>query len=142
MGAISLDDIIVTPLERIPTSGGDVMHAMKSSDVGYAGFGEAYFSWISSGRIKAWKRHSKMTMNILVPVGRVKFVFHLDSAEAFRIEEIGFDRYVRLSVPPGISFGFQGLAEPQSLVLNIASIPHDPDEVQRLELAGIPYDWK
>lgn len=141
MGAVSLDDIVITSLARIPTSGGDVMHAMKSSDAGYAGFGEAYFSCIASGVIKAWKRHSRMTMNIVVPVGRVRFVFHLDGAEAFRVEEIGVDRYVRLSVPPGIWFGFQGLAEPQSLVLNIASIPHDPNEVQRLALAGIAYDW-
>ncbi len=141
MGAVSLDDIIATPLARIPTSGGDVMHAMKSSDAGYAGFGEAYVSWIASGLIKAWKRHSRMTMNIVVPVGRVRFVFHLDGAEAFRVEEIGVDRYVRLTVPPGIWFGFQGLAEPQSLVLNIASIPHDPNEVQRLALTGIAYDW-
>lgn len=141
MGAVSLDDIVVTPLARIPTNGGDVMHAMKSSDDGYASFGEAYFSWIASGLIKAWKRHSKMTMNIVVPVGCVRFVFYLDGAEAFRVEEIGVDRYVRLSVPPGIWFGFQGLAEPQSLVLNIASIPHDPNEVQRFELPGIAYNW-
>ena len=141
MGTVSLDDIVVTPLARIPTSGGDVMHAMKSSDASYAGFGEAYFSWIASGLIKAWKRHSRMTMNIVVPVGRVRFVFHLDGAEAFRVEGIGVDRYVRLSVPPGIWFGFQGLAEPQSLVLNIASIPHDSNEVQRLALTGIAYDW-
>lgn len=141
MGAVSLDDIVITPLARIPTSGGDVMHAMKSCDAGYAGFGEAYFSWIAAGVIKAWKRHSGMTMNLVVPVGRVRFVFHLDGGEAFRVEEIGVDRYVRLSVPPGIWFGFQGLAEPQSLLLNIASIPHDPGEVQRLALTGIAYDW-
>lgn len=141
MGAVSLDDIVVTPLARISTSGGDVMHAMKSSDAGYSGFGEAYFSWIASGLIKAWKRHSRMTMNIVVPVGRVRFVFHLEGTEAFRVEEIGVDQYVRLSVPPGIWFGFKGLAEPQSLVLNIASITHDPNEVQRLTLTSIAYDW-
>jgi dTDP-4-dehydrorhamnose 3,5-epimerase len=141
VGALSLDDIVVTPLARIPTSGGDVMHAMKSGDVGDAGFGEAYLSCISPGSIKAWKRHSRMTMNLVVPVGHVRTVFHLDGAEAFRIEEIGVDRYVRLSVPPGIWFGFQGLAAPQSLLLNIASIPHDPNEVQRLALTGIAYDW-
>jgi dTDP-4-dehydrorhamnose 3,5-epimerase len=141
VGAVSLDDIVVTPLERIPTSGGDVMHVMKSRDAGYAGFGEAYFSWITSGLIKAWKRHSTMAMNIVVPVGRVKFVFYMEDAEAFRIEEIGVDRYVRLSVPPGIWFGFQGLETSQSLVLNIASIPHDPNEVQRTALTDISYDW-
>ena len=141
MGEVTLSNIIVNPLTRIPTHGGDVMHAMKSCDKGYAGFGEAYFSLISKGAIKAWKRHSVMTMNLIVPVGRVRFVFYQDNGSLFRTEEVGTDRFVRLSVPPGIWFGFQGLAEPQSLILNIASIIHDPSEIERLPLTGINYDW-
>ena len=138
---MNLDDILITPLARIATSGGDVLHAMKQSDAGYSGFGEAYFSWVSAGAVKAWKRHTRMTMNIVVPVGQVRFVFRLDGTKEFRVEEIGVDRYARLTVPPGIWFGFKGLLEPQSLVLNIASIPHDPNEVERLTLSEIKYDW-
>jgi dTDP-4-dehydrorhamnose 3,5-epimerase len=141
MGTVSLGEIVVTPLARIPTSDGDVLHAMKSVDSGYAGFGEAYFSCIAMGVVKGWKLHSRMTMNVVVPVGRVRFVFHLDGAGTFRVEEIGVDRYVRLTVPPGIWFGFQGLTEPQNMVLNIASIPHDPNEVQRRAIADIAYEW-
>jgi len=44
-------------------------------------------------------------------------------------------------VPPGIWFGFQVLATPQSLVMNIASIPHDPNEVERMLLSDINYKW-
>jgi dTDP-4-dehydrorhamnose 3,5-epimerase len=138
---MSLDEILITPLARISTGGGDVLHAMKQEDVGYAGFGEAYFSWIAASAVKAWKRHTKMTMNVVVPVGQVRFVFRLDGTDEFRVEEIGVDRYVRLTVPPGIWFGFQGLVEPQNLVLNIASIPHDPNEVERLALSDINYCW-
>lgn len=141
MGRISLNDILITPLARIETVGGDVLHAMKQSDAGYAGFGEAYFSWVAVGAVKAWKRHTRMTMNVVVPVGQVRFVFCLDGTDEFRIEEIGVDRYARLTVPCGIWFGFQGLAEPESLVLNIADIPHDPDEVERLALSDIKYGW-
>ncbi len=144
MGAMKLADILVTPLRKIETAGGDVLHAMKQSDAGYAGFGEAYFSWVSAGAIKAWKRHTQMTMNVVVPVGQVRFVFrciNAAGAEDFRIEEIGVDRYVRITVPPGIWFGFQGLGAQPSLVLNIASIPHDPNEVERLALMDINYDW-
>lgn len=139
-----LADILVTPLRRIETAGGDVLHAMKRSDKGYYGFGEAYFSWVSNGTVKAWKCHTRMAMNILVPVGRVKFVFCEFDAEGphkFRVEEIGVDRYSRISVPPGIWFGFQGRSAPQSLVLNIASIPHDPYEVERVALSDINYFW-
>lgn len=141
MGTVSLNDILITPLARIPTLGGDVLHAMKQSDGGYAGFGEAYFSWVAIGAVKAWKRHTRMTMNVIVPVGQVKFVFRLDGADAFRVEEIGVDRYVRITVPPGTWFGFQGLAAPQSLVLNIANIPHEPNEVERHALSDINYGW-
>ena len=133
-----------SPLRRIETVGGDVLHGMKQGDEGYAGFGEAYFSWVSAGAIKAWKRHTQMTMNVVVPVGQVRFVFrciNAAGAEDFRIEEIGVDRYVRSTVPPGIWFGFQGLGAQPSLVLNIASIPHDPNEVERLALMDINYDW-
>ena len=141
MDTVRLDDIVIVPLARIPASGGDVLHVMKKSDTGYAGFGEAYFSWVAVGAIKAWKRHTQMTMNVVVPVGQVRFVFHLGGSEEFRVEEIGVDRYVRLTVPSGIWFGFQGLAEPQSLVLNLPNIPHDPKEVECFELSEIKYDW-
>ena len=141
---MKLTDILVTPLRRIETAGGDVLHAMKQKDAGYDGFGEAYFSWVSAGAIKAWKRHTQMTMNVVVPVGQVKFVFRCvtsDGVEEFRIEEIGVERYARLTVPPGIWFSFQGLHTPQSLLLNIANIPHEPNEVERLALTDINYDW-
>jgi dTDP-4-dehydrorhamnose 3,5-epimerase len=144
MGAMKLADILVSPLRQIETAGGDVLHAMKQTDVGYTGFGEAYFSWVSAGAIKAWKRHTQMTMNLVVPVGQVRFVFrcvNADGADEFRVEDIGTNRYARITVPPGIWFGFQGLHANQSLVLNIASIAHDPNEVERLALTGINYDW-
>jgi dTDP-4-dehydrorhamnose 3,5-epimerase len=141
MGSLSLDDILITPLSRIPTVGGDVLHAVKKSDVGYSDFGEAYLSWVDGGATKGWKRHTKMIMNIIVPVGQVKFVFHLNGTEKFRDESIGVDRYVRITVLPGIWFGFQGLTKSQSLVLNIASIAHDPNEVESLELSEIKYNW-
>jgi dTDP-4-dehydrorhamnose 3,5-epimerase len=141
---MSLNDIVITPLRRIEIAGGDVLHGMTQTDPGYAGFGEAYFSWVSAGAIKAWKRHTQMMMNVLVPVGQVRFVFrsiNADGADELRVEEIGVNRYARITVPPGIWFGFQGLAAPQSLVLNIASIAHDPNEVERLALTDINFDW-
>jgi dTDP-4-dehydrorhamnose 3,5-epimerase len=141
VGGINLTDILVTPLARIPTTGGDVLHAMRQHDAGFAGFGEAYFSWISEGAVKAWKRHQQMTMNVVVPAGQVRFVFWLEGLDEFRVEEVGVDRYVRLTVPPGIWFGFQGLRGPQSLVLNMASLPHDPNEVHRLAMSEIEYGW-
>jgi len=136
-----LSNIIVTPLKHIKVEGGDVLHALKNSDSSFNGFGEAYFSWITNGSVKAWKCHTKMTMNIIVPVGKVRFVFHLEGTKEFRVEEIGDNRYIRLSIPPGIWFGFQGISSRQSLVLNIANILHNPNEIKRLNLSEINYEW-
>ena len=144
MGTVNFSDIVLTPLARIATAGGDVLHALKSTDAGFAGFGEAYFSWVEAGAIKAWKRHNRMTMNLVVPVGRVRFVFHGTAEQgnaAFRIEEIGEDRYARITVPPGVWFGFQGMGKSRNLVLNLASICHDPTEVDRKTVADINFDW-
>ena len=144
MGALSISDIVLTPLSSIEAGGGNVLHAMKFTDIGFVGFGEAYFSWVQSGAIKAWKRHLKMTMNLIVPVGAVQFVFigeSSDGAREFRVEEIGSENYSRITVPPGIWFGFQGLGTTKSLVLNVANIVHDPNEVERLALTDINYIW-
>jgi dTDP-4-dehydrorhamnose 3,5-epimerase len=142
MGSVNLDGILVSPLLRICTKGGDVLHAMKQQDAGYVGFGEAYFSLVDTGAVKAWKRHMRMTINLVVPVGQVRFVFWKRDSNQFRTEEIGEDSYARITVPPGIWFGFQGLYKSQNLVLNLANIPHDPSEVERLKQTDVPYIWK
>jgi dTDP-4-dehydrorhamnose 3,5-epimerase len=140
MGSVSVDQILVTPLRRIPLDEGDVLHAMKQSDAGYVGFGEAYFSMIKQGSIKAWKRHLKMTLNLVAPLGKVRFVF-VDDAGGVREEFAGENRYVRLTVPPSIWFGFQGLVAPQSMLLNIADISHEPEEIERKKLEEINFSW-
>ncbi len=141
MDSMSVDQIRVTPLKRIALAGGDVLHGMKHGDPGFVNFGEAYFSQIEKNAVKAWKRHVRMTLNFVVPVGAVQFVF-IDDQGAMREEVAGLDRYVRLTVPPGLWFGFRGLAAPYSLLMNIADIPHDPAEIERQELDAFEFDWK
>jgi len=137
---MSIDDIQITDLRRIETVGGDVLHALKQDDEGYAGFGEVYFSWIKCGAIKAWKRHTRMTMNLVVPLGQVRFVFCQNHAQ-FRIEEIGINNYARLTVPPGIWHGFKGIGTANSLIMNIANLPHESNEVERIEKSDFDYSW-
>lgn len=140
MGAITVNDIMVTPLKRISVAGGDVLHAIKKTDAGFLDFGEAYFSMIHKGAIKPWKRHLRMTLNLVVPVGNVRFLF-IDANGESRSEVIGTDRYARLTVPPSIWFSFQGLYEPFNLLLNVADIPHDPNEIERKDLNEFANDW-
>lgn len=141
MEQVNVNDISITSLKKINLNGGEVMHALKKSDNSFKGFGEAYFSQINPGAIKAWKLHSKMTMNLIVPIGEVDFVF-IDSIGGIRREKIGKENYSRLTVPPGIWFGFRGASKTPSLLLNLANIEHLPEEVQRKEIDEIEYNWE
>jgi dTDP-4-dehydrorhamnose 3,5-epimerase len=139
-----IDDVIITPLEIIETFGGNVMHAMKKTDLGYADFGEAYFSEIEKNKVKAWKRHKDMTLNLIVPLGKIKFVMFDDRKESnnrFQEVIISKENYCRLTVPPMIWVGFKGLSSFKSILLNIASIPHNPKEVDKKEIDKIQFDW-
>ena len=139
-----IDDVIITPLEIIETFGGNVMHAMKKTDLGYADFGEAYFSEIEKNKVKAWKRHREMTLNLIVPLGTIKFVMFDDrkgSNNMFQEVIISKENYCRLTVPPMIWVGFKGLSSFKSILLNIASIPHNPKEVEKKEIDKIQFDW-
>lgn len=128
-----MSDIIITPLKRISTPKGDVMHAIKASDPGYAGFGEAYFSMVNHGEIKGWKRHFRMTLNLVCASGLIRVVVRTETGELVVNTQLSPDQpelYNRLTVPPGYFVAFQGLAAGASTLLNIASIPHDPDEAE------------
>ena len=142
-----IEGVSIIPLSIIATDGGDVLHGMKVSDHGYVSFGEVYFSMVEPGAFKGWKRHKKMVLNLIVPVGAVRFVLYDDrpnSASCNHFQEIILSKdknYSRLTVPPMVWMGFQGLGNTGSMLLNIASIEHTPEEVDRKELNEIEFDW-
>jgi len=139
-----IKDVLITKLDVIDTPGGNVMHAMKESSIGYSGFGEAYFSKVNQRAVKAWKRHKEMTLNLMVPLGEVRFVLFDDReilSPQFQEIIISKNNYCRLTIPPMIWMGFQGLSNGDSILLNIADIEHDPNEVDRKEIEKINYNW-
>ncbi len=139
-----INEVLITPLSIIDMPDGDVLHAMKNIDIGFSGFGEAYFSEINPKAIKAWKRHREMTLNLIVPIGKIRFVIFDDreqSSSQFQEIVISRKNYCRLTVPPMVWMGFQGLSDSNSILLNLASIPHDPCEVDRRSVDEIMFDW-
>jgi dTDP-4-dehydrorhamnose 3,5-epimerase len=143
-GLAMIKDVLISDLSVIDVLGGNIMHGIKKSSTGYVDFGEAYFSEIQSNSIKAWKRHKKMTLNIIVPIGKIRFVLFDDrdvKGKQFQEIIISKENYCRLTVPPMVWLGFQGLSSKGSMLLNIADIEHDPDEVDRVEIDKINYNW-
>ena len=144
---MSISGVIVTPLSIINTKGGDVLHAMKSMDQGYLGFREAYFSKVDSKAIKGWKLHKKMTLNLIVPIGSVRFILYNNQDKrnnSNQFQEVILEEksnYSRLTIPPMIWVGFEGVSKKTSLVLNLANIEHSKEEIERKELDEIKFNW-
>jgi dTDP-4-dehydrorhamnose 3,5-epimerase len=135
-----MDGVTLSKLKQIEHPKGDVLHAIKKSDQGFDGFGEAYFSSIDRGEIKGWKKHTVMTMNVVVPVGEIEFVIYDENTQEFFNVHLSRDNYMRLSVYPGYWMAFRGMGE-YNLLLNVASHEHDPAEAVNMELDQIKYAW-
>ena len=131
--------IIVKKLKKFQLDDGDVLHALKHNENEFFGFGEAYFSSIKCNKVKAWKRHLKMTMNLVVPIGEVQFIFYDLEKQLLENIIIGQENYCRITVPPMIWFGFKGLSLNTSYILNISDISHDPLEVERQPLSFLKF---
>ena len=142
-----IEGVILHDEKRITVPKGNIFHAIKSNSEGFCGFGEAYFSQIEQGAVKGWKRHNRYTLNIVVPIGKIRFVIYddRDNSPTFgQFEEIILspdDNYKRLTVSPGLWMAFQGLGEGFSMLMDIISEPHDADEADRKELDAIDFKF-
>lgn len=144
-----IDGVNIRPLRQISDERGKVMHMMRVDDPDFEQFGEIYFSMVYSGVIKGWHLHKRMTINYAVVVGMIKLVLYDDRAGSptrGELQElfVGESNYVRVKVAAGIWNGFKGVGAIPAIVANCASIPHDPEEIIRLDPFDptIPYNWE
>ncbi|NQY23188.1 MAG: WxcM-like domain-containing protein [Campylobacteraceae bacterium] len=135
-----MDGVVLTPLKQIYNPKGNIFHAMKKSDCGYEGFGEAYFSTIYKDDIKGWKKHTEMTLNLIVPVGSIEFVMYDENTKEFFSVLLSEHNYQRLTVGPNLWMSFRGCEE-NNMLLNLASIEHNPSESITKEFKDIFYEW-
>ncbi len=140
-----IDNVSLTDLKIIEHPKGDIFHALKKSEDSYKGFGEVYFSNINHNEIKGWKKHTKMTLNIVVPVGKIKFVIFDDRKESKTYNQffeviLSTKNYKRLTIAPNLWVAFKGLEE-NNFLLNIADLEHNPTEGVNINLNEITYNW-
>lgn len=149
-----ISGVCIRPLKRIPDERGAIYHMMKSDDSYFEKFGEVYGSWIHRGAIKGWHLHQEMTLNYLVPVGKIKLVLY-DSRNGSMTKGnlmeifLGEENYSLVTIPPKIWNGHKGIGCKNSLdsfMINVSTHPHDPTGKEMLRLDPlsnkIPYDWE
>ena len=135
------DKIKISSPKKIKNTKGAIFKVFKEKNFNFSQIKEVYFSWIKKKNIKAWKFHKKMTLNIVVPYGRVKFVFYDEKKSFFHEIIIGENGYKKITVKPKVWFGFKGLHSPRSLILNCASLRYSKKEILRKKVNAIKYDW-
>ncbi len=143
-----IEGVKITPLKQIFDERGKVMHMVREDSDTFTRFGEIYFSCTNPGAIKAWHLHQRMTLNYAVIHGQIKCVLFDDRPESKtrgQIDELFLspENYCLVTVPPLVWNGFKGIGSNVSIVANLATIPHDPDEIERKPAfdSSIPYDW-
>lgn len=129
---------VFTPLKQIIHPKGDVFHGLKHSDKGFEGFGEAYFTTVRHGQVKGWKKHRRMVMNLVVPVGSICLYLRDDITGKVIRFMLGSENYGRVTVPAGYWMAFEGVGPSLNLMLNLASIEHDPLEAVNMPLETFP----
>ena len=144
-----IDGVVVTPKRQIVDERGKVMHMLRRDDPEFQEFGEIYFSTVNPGAIKGWHIHTQMTLNYYCVHGQVKLALYDDregSPTHGELQELflGDANSVLVRIPPMIWNGVKGIAQGPSIVANCATLPHDPDEIGRLDPFDqrIPYAWE
>ena len=144
-----IEGIVIKQLKRIPDERGSIYHMLRRDDTLFEEFGEIYFSKVYPGVVKGWHLHKKMTLNYAIIVGSIRLALYDEregSPTKGGILELttGEKNYCLIKIPPGIWNGFKGLGEKASIVANCATLPHDPDEIVRIDPFSerIPYKWR
>ena len=89
-----------------------------------------------------------MTLRYAVPSGLIKLVLY-DAREQSRTKGevmeifIGPENYQLITIPPMVWNGFKGIGVSPSIVANCSDLPHDAEEISRLDPfdPSIPYRW-
>lgn len=113
--------------KTIVVEGGNVRRGLRLTDDSFVGFGELYFTEIEKNKVKGWKRHTKMTLNLLPVTGEIALYVKRDLHESPEEIRFGFDDYKLVSIEPNVWVAFKGIAD-VNMMANVASIEHDPSE--------------
>lgn len=144
-----IEGVIIRPLRKIPDERGTIMHGVRNDNI-LNDFGEVYFKKLYYGVINGWHVHETLFLNYICIFGMIKLVLYdmrENSPSKGKLQEIFFgdDNYCLVHIPPGVANGSKGIGTPYSILVNVASQPHNPD-IKYLRIdphsKEIPYNWE
>lgn len=145
----TINDVIVTPLRKIPDERGCIKHMLRSDAPHFTQFGEIYFSNAYPGVIKGWHEHTKQVQNYAVIVGMIKLVLFDNRPESSTYQNlmelfVGEDNYCLVTIPTGVINGYKCISTESCMVANCATLPFQDGEMLRYDPFGdkVPYNWQ
>lgn len=130
----------ITPLKTFSDERGRVKRMVKCTDTIFKKFGEIYFSIILPGKIKAWHKNKKTTVNYAVIEGNIKLVIY-DGKES-QVIYTGEDNYCLITIPPGIWRGFMAIGKKKAIIADLMDRPYNPGDTERLGPHDLIDCWK
>jgi len=119
-------------LTFVPADGGGILKVIKKSSDHFQGFGELYFSQISFGAFRGWKKHQEMHSLLFVLRGVVSFHFFNEDGACYSLElKESILTHKALKIPPDTNFGYKSTSSDGAVLANFANIEHSTDEVVR-----------
>ncbi|MFW5613324.1 MAG: dTDP-4-dehydrorhamnose 3,5-epimerase, partial [Campylobacter hyointestinalis] len=70
----------------------------------------------------------------------IEFIIYNEKNKDFFSVKLSKNNYQRLTVSPNLWMAFRGIGE-YNMLLNLASIEHDPNEAVNVDLDKIKYEW-
>tara|TARA_B100000035_G_C21022700_1_gene564747 strand:+ start:459 stop:869 length:411 start_codon:yes stop_codon:yes gene_type:complete len=102
-------------------------------------FKELYITSINYGDIKAWKKHKKTNLYLMILNGKIKLVTKFKNETACKI----FNKNLKIliKIEKNTIFGFKGLSKYKSNILVISDLYHNKSEVNNFSLNQFNYKW-
>jgi dTDP-4-dehydrorhamnose 3,5-epimerase len=145
-----IKDVRTKPLRVIPDERGRLMETLRCDDDLFIKFGQAYVTTAYPGVVKGWHYHKIQVDHFVALRGMFKVVLYdgrEDSSTHGEVNEffMGVHNPVLLQIPRLVLHGFKGIADEESMMLNIPSEPYNYDSPDEYRVdphdESIPYDW-
>ena len=131
---------LINSVNLIQNESGNIEKLINFSSKHFYGFKELYISNIKKNHIKAWKKHIKMTCNLFVISGKIKFVI-MNDHKNFTDFIISEDQNKFVTIFPNTIFGFKGLGSDNSKLLNFSNCLHEDHESIKMNKDEFNYSW-
>ena len=105
---------------------------------------EIYASKINFKKIKAWKLNKKHISKLVVVEGKIELAYICNISKKVKSILIGsnLSNYKLVSIPPNTWYGFKGLHNPASIIINSINSIYKTSDAKTKKLNLIKFRWK